>query len=429
MDSVFKDNNNPNTPKAGNAAQGPTGTGMTISGGKNDTVMIQYVGWRPTGETFFNTRTKGQPMPMALNSAAPGFTEALQLMKKGEKAFLWIPAEIGFRNKPAAGANNDMMAYEVELIDIQPAPAIPADVAGPDAKAKGLEKSKSGISSIPLNPPKDAKSDAVRPWDNAVFNYTAWDATGRMIESSEVRKRPATAAPFKQPPGLGEALTGMKVGERKRFWIPSTMLRKNPNTPDGLVCYEIELMDLQKQTDPPPVPKDVAKPPADAKKSTKGVFYKILTKGTGTAHPQATETVKVNYTGWTTDGKMFDSSVTRGQPAEFSLSGVIAGWTDGMQELVVGDKARFWIPEELAYKGAPGKPQGMLVFDIDLLDIKPPSVHPPGMPGMPGHGGMGPGGRPGMPGMPGHPPGAPGAPGAPMTIPAPAPAPAPATTH
>jgi peptidylprolyl isomerase len=95
-----------------------------------------------------------------------------------------------------------------------------------------------------------------------------------------------------------------------------------------------------------------------------------LKTGKGGPHPKPSDTVRVHYTGWTTDGKMFDSSVTRGQPSEFSLMGVIAGWTDGLQVLSAGDKARFWIPEDLAYKGVPGKPQGMLVFDIELLEIK-----------------------------------------------------------
>lgn len=77
----------------------------------------------------------------------------------------------------------------------------------------------------------------------------------------------------------------------------------------------------------------------------------------------------MHYTGWTTDGKMFDSSVARGQPATFSLDGVISGWTEGVQMMVVGEKRRFWIPAKLAYEGKEGRPQGMLVFDIELIKI------------------------------------------------------------
>jgi peptidylprolyl isomerase len=80
--------------------------------------------------------------------------------------------------------------------------------------------------------------------------------------------------------------------------------------------------------------------------------------------------VEVDYTGWTTDGKMFDSSITRGSTTTFPLDHVIAGWTEGVQLMKVGDTYRFWIPEEMAYKGSPGKPQGMLVFDVTLISIK-----------------------------------------------------------
>ena len=75
----------------------------------------------------------------------------------------------------------------------------------------------------------------------------------------------------------------------------------------------------------------------------------------------------MHYTGWTTDGKMFDSSVKRGQPATFGLDEVIAGWTEGVQLMVEGEKTRFWIPQRLAYEGKPGMPAGMLVFDIELI--------------------------------------------------------------
>ena len=84
----------------------------------------------------------------------------------------------------------------------------------------------------------------------------------------------------------------------------------------------------------------------------------------------ASSTVTVHYSGWTTDGKLFDSSVVRGQPATFPLNRVIAGWTEGLQLMVVGEQRRLWIPEALAYKGAEGAPKGMLVFDVELIAIK-----------------------------------------------------------
>src|SRR5947207_7376775 len=82
---------------------------------------------------------------------------------------------------------------------------------------------------------------------------------------------------------------------------------------------------------PPQTPPDVKAPPADAKKTPSGLAYKILKPGTGKKHPAATDSVTVHYSGWTTDGKLFDSSVVRNAPATFPLNGVIAGWTEGVQ--------------------------------------------------------------------------------------------------
>ena len=92
--------------------------------------------------------------------------------------------------------------------------------------------------------------------------------------------------------------------------------------------------------------------------------------------PTARSTVRVHYTGWTTDGRMFDSSVARGEPIEFQVTGVISGWTEALQLMVVGEKRRFWIPGHLAYDnipdmpGGPPNPKGMLVFDIELIAVR-----------------------------------------------------------
>jgi peptidylprolyl isomerase len=121
-----------------------------------------------------------------------------------------------------------------------------------------------------------------------------------------------------------------------------------------------------------PPPPDVAAPPANATKTASGIAWIIVKPGTGTIHPKPTSTVKVHYTGWKTNGEMFDSSIMRGEPIEFSLDGVIKGWTEGVQLMVLGEKRRFWIPGPLAYDLIPDPtaPKGMLVFDIELLDIK-----------------------------------------------------------
>ncbi|MBP6312409.1 MAG: FKBP-type peptidyl-prolyl cis-trans isomerase [Flavobacteriales bacterium] len=104
-----------------------------------------------------------------------------------------------------------------------------------------------------------------------------------------------------------------------------------------------------------------------------GLQYEVVTMGTG-AKPVATDNVKVHYVGTLIDGTEFDSSVGRGEPAEFPVGQVIPGWVEGIQLMPVGSKFNFYIPSELAYGagGAPGgtiPPNSTLIFEVELLDI------------------------------------------------------------
>lgn len=103
-----------------------------------------------------------------------------------------------------------------------------------------------------------------------------------------------------------------------------------------------------------------------------GLQYEVLTAGSG-AKPSRADKVRTHYHGTLIDGTVFDSSYNRGQPAEFPVSGVIAGWTEALQLMQVGAKYRLYIPHNLAYgeRGAGGaiKPYSALIFDVELLDI------------------------------------------------------------
>ena len=209
---------------------------------RNDTVMINYTGWRQsTGETFFTNRSRGQPMPLNLSTTAPGFTEAMQLIKKGERAMLWVPPSIGYKGTPQG--TPETLVYEVEVVDIQPAPAVPADVAKPPESA---EKSKSGYPFVVVRP--GTGKDKPKPYDNVTFNYTAWDGDGRMFDTTEMlRKKPATAAPYRQAQPFEEILTNMTAGERVRFWVPAEKMqggKQVPGMPTGQLCYEAEILSI-----------------------------------------------------------------------------------------------------------------------------------------------------------------------------------------
>src|SRR3954462_2149314 len=124
----------------------------------------------------------------------------------------------------------------------------------------------------------------------------------------------------------------------------------------------------QPRTSVATAPPDVKAPPADAQKTASGLASKVITPGTGKTHPGPMDVVTVHFTGWKADGSMFDSSVLRGKPAMFTLNRVIAGWAEGLQLMVEGEKRRLWIPESLAYKGQ-REPKGMLVLDVELLSF------------------------------------------------------------
>jgi peptidylprolyl isomerase len=252
------------------------------------------------------------------------------------------------------------------------APAVPSDVAEIPANAK---KTPSGLASRVLVKGKGASHPG--PYDQVTVDYTGWTTDGKMFDSSVTRGVPAKFPLDQVIKGWTEGLQLMVKGEKRRFWIPADLAYgehpTRPGAPSGMLVFDVKLIDFVSMPEPPRVPEDVEAPPKDAKKTASGLAYKILKHGKGKEHPKAESTVEVHYSGWTPDGKMFDSSVTRGQPTSFPLDGVIKGWTEGVQLMVVGDKARFWIPGNLAYGDKPtrpGAPAGPLVFDIELLSIK-----------------------------------------------------------
>jgi peptidylprolyl isomerase len=244
----------------------------------------------------------------------------------------------------------------------------PADVAVPPADAK---KTASGLATRVLT--KGTGKDHPKDDDKVKVHYTGWTTDGKMFDSSVARGEPTSFGVTQVIAGWTEALKLMVVGEKRRLWIPAKLAYgESPGMgrPAGALTFDVELLEI---IQPPKAPEDVAAPPATAKKTPSGLAYRVLKAGTGKQHPTATSRVTVHYSGWTKDGKLFDSSLSRGEPASFGLNQVIKGWTEGVQTMVVGEKTRFWIPGNLAYGDTPrrpGAPSGQLTFDIELLAIQ-----------------------------------------------------------
>ena len=242
--------------------------------------------------------------------------------------------------------------------------AAPADVSEPPPDAV---KTASGLVSRTITP--GTSTEKPTPTDVITVHYTGWTADGETIDSSRSRSTPPMFPLNRSLLGWRECVQMMTVGETRRCWMPQELgYNGQAGRPTGTLVFDIELLETRRApTVPPP---DVAEPPADAMRTTSKLAYKVLKPGTGTRRPFASDRVTVHYTGWTTDGKMFDSSVARGMPQTLALSDVIGGWTEGMQLMVEGERTRFWIPQDLAYKGEAGAPSGMLVFDVDLIRIE-----------------------------------------------------------
>jgi len=255
-----------------------------------------------------------------------------------------------------------VFAFAATVASAQTAPpatvAAPSDVAAPPASAT---KTASGLATRVIAPGKGTDHPAKE--DVVTIHYTGWKTDGTMFDSSVTKGKPSSFPVNRVIAGFGEGLQLMVIGEKRRLWIPESLAYKGAREPKGMLVFDIELLDI-----PTRAPADVKAPPADAKKTPSGIAYKVLKEGVGGRHPRANSEVTVHYTGWTTDGKMFDSSVVRGQPSTFGLDGVIAGWTEGLQLMFEGEKTRLWIPEKLAYEGKKA-PYGMLVFDIELVKI------------------------------------------------------------
>lgn len=233
------------------------------------------------------------------------------------------------------------------------------DVVNPPADAA---KSPSGLATKVLI----AGSGTVKPTPTDLVNivYAVRTKDGRTLSSGPASKMQLGTISV---PGLVEGLQLMVAGEKRRMWMPQDLAFKGQSgRPAGPVVFDVTLIEV---VPPPAVPADVAAAPADAEKTKSGLASKVIKAGTGSDHPTKKSTVTVHYTGWTTNGQMFDSSVARGKPSSFPLDRVIAGWTEGVQLMVPGETRRFWIPEKLAYQGQDGKPKGMLVFDVELISI------------------------------------------------------------
>jgi peptidylprolyl isomerase len=249
---------------------------------------------------------------------------------------------------------------------VQPLPA-PKPLSAPPANAM---ETATGMSYVVLKPGADASKMA----SGEFIEYTAdvWSADG--VTRANARESGPQVVRVQrlinEQPGLARALLTSPLGEKRRWWFVADRLKPGyPGMPDLPHVVDLTVLGAK---DPVQTPADVRSPPPDALQTASGIFYRVLKRGPGGPKPTLSSTIEIHYSGWTTDGQLFDSSVRRDVRAVFPLRDLIPGWQEGVPLMSRGDTYRFWIPGRLAYDNgpaSPGAPRGTLVFDITLYDF------------------------------------------------------------
>jgi peptidylprolyl isomerase len=251
-----------------------------------------------------------------------------------------------------------------------------------NAGREGVKATSSGLQYMALS---EGPPDGVAPnaEDIVVVHYVGTLTDGTEFDSS-VRRGAAAKFPLNRViPGWTEGVQLMTEGDKYRFFIPPDLAYGEKGAPGAIgpneaLIFDIELIRVSGPERNLAAAKkflDENAKKAGVKSTRSGLQYEVLAEGpAGGRSPSDANKVSVHYEGRLLDGSVFDSSYDRGEPIEFPLAGVIAGWTEGLQLMSEGDKYRLFIPPALAYgeQGTPGGPIGpneALVFDVELLKV------------------------------------------------------------
>jgi FKBP-type peptidyl-prolyl cis-trans isomerase len=335
---------------------------------RGEKVKVHYTGWLTDGKKFDSSHDHGGPAEFTVGQLVEGWNEALCLMTAGAKWKLTIPAKLGYgeHGSPPVIPPNATLVFELELLEVQSLPEFHA----PDPAAQ--KKTDSGLKYEVVTA---GSGDAPGEDDVLELKYAFWNTKGVLLQCSET-----AGGSVKAPRGdlplafMKEAAGLLKKGARLRFEVPPDLCfgEKNQGSalpPNSVTIWELELVGVLKAL---PIPPFAMPDDAKLKTTASGLKYEVVEEGEGES-PKMGARVLVHYAGWLTDGKLFDSSYGRGEPAEFRVGAVIPGWNEGLQLMKPGATYRFVIPPQLAYgaRGAPPKiaPNTTLVFYVQLVKV------------------------------------------------------------
>ena len=335
---------------------------------RGEKVKVHYTGWLTDGTKFDSSRDRGAPAEFTVGQLVEGWNEALCMMTAGARWKLTIPAKLGYgeRGSPPVIPANATLVFDVELIEFQSLP----DFQAPDPAAQ--KKTETGLMYEVL---AAGTGDAPAADDVLELKYALWTSKGKLLDCSArtggTLKLPCADLPLAF---MKEAVKLLRKGAKLRFEVPPDLCfgdkAQGAELPaNSVTIWELELVNTIK---PLPVPAFAMPDDSKLKTTPSGLKYEVVEEGEGEA-PKFGARVLVHYAGWFTDGKLFDASYSRGEPAEMRLGMVIQGWNEGLQLMKPGATYRFVIPPQLAYgaRGAPPKiaPNTTLVFLVKLVKV------------------------------------------------------------
>jgi FKBP-type peptidyl-prolyl cis-trans isomerase len=212
----------------------------------NDCVRAEFASWKRDGTPFSSSAGHAPPL-QCLGTMIPGLRTAVLTMREGERRRVWVPGPLTFiATEPDEPAPTDDLTFELQLLDIVRAPATPAELDRPAARAK---KTKSGLAYLVLTPGTGSEHPGAQ--SRVRVRFSGWKRDGSLFETTELADQPSVITVSEVMPGLREALALMVAGDKTRFWIPAKLAYGDKPTrkgfPAGSMVYDLELLAIEQR--------------------------------------------------------------------------------------------------------------------------------------------------------------------------------------
>jgi peptidylprolyl isomerase len=337
----------------------------------NDMVKVHYTLMLEDSTVIDSSFKRGEPASFKLGAGQviKGWDIAMTLLAEGDEAILLIPPSLGYGDRAMGEIPaNSTLLFNVKIVDVIPAPK-PFDLN----TRNPVRETPSGLRYTVISEGKGKKlDDGIR----VKVHYSGYLEDMTMFDSSHQREQPIelTLGRGMVIKGWEEGLSYLRVGDKARIWIPYNLAYgehgRGPIPPRANLIFDVEIVDATDQFKV--VPYNVAG--KDTLTTASGLKYIVVAAGRG-AQPEQGNVVTVHYSGFLSDGTLFDSSIERGQPFRFVLGQgqVISGWDEGISLMQPNARYRFIIPPSLGYgfrAVGPIPENSTLIFDVELLNFE-----------------------------------------------------------